>query len=54
MLKSALFGVDREASITAYQSLVIGVVAGALGPVFNNPVDVAKTRMMAQITVGDG
>ena len=30
------------------QALSIGVVAGALGPLFNNPIDVAKTRLMAQ------
>lgn len=27
-----------------------GIIAGGLGPLFNNPVDVAKTRLMAQIT----
>jgi hypothetical protein len=26
-----------------------GIVAGALGPFANNPVDVAKTRLMAQL-----
>ena len=29
----------------------LGLVAGALGPMCNNPVDVCKTRLMAQVTV---
>lgn len=31
--------------------MALGLVAGALGPLCNNPVDVCKTRLMAQITV---
>jgi len=42
---------DRNATIPSSHSLAIGFVAGALGPLCNNPVDVAKTRLMAQITV---
>ena len=47
-MKKAFFGKEREAPISPHQSLVIGVIAGALGPLCNNPFDVAKTRLMAQ------
>lgn len=34
--------------LAAWQTLFNGLVAGAVGPCFNCPVDVIKTRMMAQ------
>eukprot|EP01127_Copromyxa_protea_P003519 TRINITY_DN13336_c0_g1_i1.p1 TRINITY_DN13336_c0_g1~~TRINITY_DN13336_c0_g1_i1.p1 ORF type:complete len:309 (-),score=84.65 TRINITY_DN13336_c0_g1_i1:25-855(-) len=49
-LKKAVYGLDRDAPINSYQSLTLGIIAGGLGPLFNNPVDVAKTRLMAQLT----
>lgn len=30
---------------------MIGVIAGGMGPLFNNPIDVVKTRLMAQQTI---
>lgn len=51
MLKKTIFGLDRDAPISSHQSLLLGIVAGALGPLFNNPVDVVKTRLMAQESI---
>tara|TARA_Y100000591_G_scaffold304715_1_gene301608 strand:+ start:338 stop:1240 length:903 start_codon:yes stop_codon:yes gene_type:complete len=34
--------------IESWKSFVNGVIAGSVGPVLNNPFDVAKTRLMAQ------
>ncbi|OQR83912.1 hypothetical protein ACHHYP_14144 [Achlya hypogyna] len=48
MLKSAMWGLSRDDKISSHQALVTGMVAGMLGPCFNTPVDVAKTRLMAQ------
>jgi len=48
MLKKALYGLNRESPIDAYKSLVLGIIAGCLGPLANNPFDVVKTRLMAQ------
>jgi len=50
-LKKLVFGLERDSIISSYQSLLLGIIAGALGPLFNNPIDVAKTRLMAQISV---
>lgn len=50
-MKKLFFGLDRDTPITSSQSLTIGIIAGALGPLVNNPFDVVKTRLMAQITV---
>jgi solute carrier family 25 citrate transporter 1 len=52
IMKQAFFGLGRNDPISSHQSLFIGIVAGALGPLTNNPFDVAKTRMMAQREVG--
>ena len=52
-MKMAFFGKEREEPIQPWQSITIGLVAGALGPLTNNPFDVAKTRLMAQHEVGD-
>ena len=51
LMKKALFGLEREDPILGWQSTTIGLVAGALGPLTNNPFDVAKTRLMAQVCV---
>eukprot|EP00997_Jenningsia_sp_PLL12_P007402 NODE_4029_length_705_cov_65.144817_g3406_i0.p2 GENE.NODE_4029_length_705_cov_65.144817_g3406_i0~~NODE_4029_length_705_cov_65.144817_g3406_i0.p2 ORF type:complete len:124 (+),score=33.06 NODE_4029_length_705_cov_65.144817_g3406_i0:123-494(+) len=51
MMKKLLLGVERDTPISPHQSLLLGIVAGALGPFFNNPVDVVKTRLMAQLVV---
>ncbi|ETV88846.1 hypothetical protein H257_00326 [Aphanomyces astaci] len=48
LLKKAMWGLSRDDKISSYQALFTGMVAGMLGPVFNTPVDVAKTRLMAQ------
>lgn len=50
-MKKAFFGLEREDPIQPSQSLMIGVIAGAMGPLFNNPIDVVKTRLMAQQTI---
>jgi len=50
-LKKGVLGLERDAPISSYQSMILGIIAGALGPLFNNPVDVAKTRLMAQLSV---
>jgi solute carrier family 25 citrate transporter 1 len=50
-MKNLFFGLNRDDPISPVQSLVIGIIAGALGPLCNNPLDVAKTRLMAQMTV---
>lgn len=34
--------------IAVWKSMTTGFVAGCIGPLLNNPLDVAKTRMMAQ------
>eukprot|EP00299_Pterocystis_sp_00344_P012629 c608_g1_i1.p1 GENE.c608_g1_i1~~c608_g1_i1.p1 ORF type:complete len:293 (-),score=51.04 c608_g1_i1:61-939(-) len=52
IMKKSIYGLEREDPISPHQSLILGVVAGALGPLTNNPFDVAKTRMMAQAEVG--
>mmetsp|Transcript_14182 Transcript_14182/g.40300 ORF Transcript_14182/g.40300 Transcript_14182/m.40300 type:complete len:304 (-) Transcript_14182:773-1684(-) len=49
-LKKGVFNLERNDPISSHQSLVIGIIAGALGPLCNNPFDVAKTRLMAQET----
>lgn len=48
--KTKIYG-DRNAVIPVSSTMAIGLLAGALGPLCNNPVDVAKTRLMGQITV---
>ncbi|KAF0695186.1 Aste57867_13993 [Aphanomyces stellatus] len=48
ILKKSMWGLDRNDKISSTQALFTGMVAGMLGPVFNTPVDVAKTRLMAQ------
>jgi len=50
-MKMMFFSLKRDDPISPVQSLIIGIIAGALGPLCNNPFDVAKTRLMAQITV---
>lgn len=52
-LKKLVLGKERDEKISGHQSLTLGIIAGALGPLTNNPFDVAKTRLMAQIEVGD-
>ncbi|KAG9416793.1 hypothetical protein AC1031_001178 [Aphanomyces cochlioides] len=48
LLKKGMWGLSRDDKISSYQALFTGMVAGMLGPIFNTPVDVAKTRLMAQ------
>ena len=50
IIKRRVYG-SRDAQIPVSSSMAIGLLAGALGPLCNNPIDVAKTRLMAQITV---
>lgn len=50
-MKKLFFGLERDAPISSSQSLFIGIIAGALGPLVNNPFDVVKTRLMAQMTI---
>jgi len=50
-LKKIVLGKEREESINAHESLILGIIAGSLGPFVNNPFDVAKTRMMAQVSI---
>jgi len=38
-------------NLPAWKSLITGAMAGCAGPMLNMPLDVAKTRMMAQKTV---
>eukprot|EP00756_Hemistasia_phaeocysticola_P029261 Hpha_TRINITY_DN16221_c0_g1::TRINITY_DN16221_c0_g1_i1::g.12536::m.12536/K15100/SLC25A1, CTP; solute carrier family 25 (mitochondrial citrate transporter), member 1 len=52
-LKELVLGLDRDAKISKHQSLSLGIIAGALGPLTNNPFDVAKTRLQGQLEVGD-
>ena len=49
IVKRSIFG-SRDAQISVPASMSIGLLAGALGPLCNNPIDVAKTRLMAQMT----
>jgi solute carrier family 25 citrate transporter 1 len=51
-MKKLFFGLEKTDPVSPHQSLLIGVVAGALGPLTNNPFDVAKTRLMAQREIG--
>jgi solute carrier family 25 citrate transporter 1 len=37
--------------LPSYQSLVLGGVSGAFGPIVNNPLDVVKTRLQKQVVV---
>lgn len=48
-LKYALFNKGHDDVISSFDAVLLGIVAGALGPFANNPVDVAKTRLMAQL-----
>eukprot|EP00012_Vannella_robusta_P001312 CAMPEP_0206182630 /NCGR_PEP_ID=MMETSP0166-20121206/173_1 /ASSEMBLY_ACC=CAM_ASM_000260 /TAXON_ID=95228 /ORGANISM="Vannella robusta, Strain DIVA3 518/3/11/1/6" /LENGTH=270 /DNA_ID=CAMNT_0053597363 /DNA_START=15 /DNA_END=824 /DNA_ORIENTATION=- len=50
IVKRKLYG-SRDATIPVTSSMGIGLLAGALGPLCNNPIDVTKTRLMAQISV---
>lgn len=50
IVKRYFYG-DRNANIPVLNSMGIGLLAGSLGPLCNNPIDVAKTRLMAQISV---
>jgi len=50
-LKLAVFGLQRDAVAQPQQALALGIIAGALGPLFNNPIDVAKTRLMAEESI---
>eukprot|EP01065_Artemidia_motanka_P009792 TRINITY_DN1505_c2_g1_i1.p1 TRINITY_DN1505_c2_g1~~TRINITY_DN1505_c2_g1_i1.p1 ORF type:complete len:306 (+),score=89.82 TRINITY_DN1505_c2_g1_i1:85-1002(+) len=52
-IKELVLGLDRDAPISKHQSLGLGMIAGALGPLTNNPFDVAKTRLQGQQEVGD-
>lgn len=52
LMKKAFFGLEREDPISTVQSTTIGMIAGALGPLTNNPFDVAKTRLMNQASTG--
>jgi solute carrier family 25 (mitochondrial citrate transporter), member 1 len=38
-------------TLPPYATFINGLIAGSLGPMFNTPVDVLKTRLMAQETV---
>lgn len=38
-------------TLPSYVTFVNGLIAGSLGPMFNTPMDVLKTRLMAQETV---
>jgi len=51
LLKQTMWGVTRDAKLEPEKALLTGMVAGMIGPVVNCPVDVAKTRLMAQETV---
>jgi len=50
IVKRHFYG-DRNAKIPLHSSMAIGLLAGALGPLCNNPIDVTKTRLMAQVSV---
>lgn len=50
-LKYALYHKSHHESINSHEAVLLGIIAGAMGPVVNNPVDVAKTRLMAQLVV---
>lgn len=49
-LKYKLYGLQRDQVATSSQAFTLGLIAGSLGPFFNNPIDVCKTRLMAQET----
>ncbi|KAI9203761.1 mitochondrial carrier domain-containing protein [Polychytrium aggregatum] len=36
---------DRNGNLPQYQTLLAGIVSGACGPLFNNPIDTIKTRI---------
>ena len=40
-----------EAELEHWQSLILGGISGGFGPMFNNPLDVVKTRMQKQVVV---
>lgn len=50
ILNKALWGKEQGDGkvLAAWQTLLNGLLAGAVGPLMNAPVDVIKTRMMAQ------
>lgn len=48
LLKQSMWGVSRNESISSHQAAITGMIAGMMGPCFNCPVDVCKTRLMAQ------
>jgi len=47
ILDKWLWGRSGDAPICAWQSASTGFIAGIVGPCLNNPVDVAKTRIMS-------
>lgn len=51
ILKQTMWGAPRQGKIEPEKALLTGMVAGTIGPVVNCPVDVAKTRLMGQMTV---
>lgn len=52
MIKKTMFHKERHEPLKFYQTICLGSVVGALGPLTNNPFDVAKTRLMAQQEIG--
>lgn len=54
LAKSELLTRQQKSELPPWQSLIIGGLSGALGPLCNNPLDVVKTRLQRQVLTAHG
>jgi len=52
IIKEAVFDKKFHEPLETHQTILLGTLVGSLGPLTNNPFDVAKTRLMNQREVG--
>lgn len=52
IIKEAVFDKKFHEPLEFHQTIMLGTLVGSLGPLTNNPFDVAKTRLMNQREVG--
>lgn len=52
LIKEAVFDKQMHETLEFHQTIMLGSLVGSLGPLTNNPFDVAKTRLMNQKEIG--